>query len=159
MDKRWVGIIIILILGIGAMYLIVDSSPTVGKAVAVASEMTITIPDGFTLLKDTEQTIKLINKQNETINITIIGLGDNASKEFKATLNALEKSDDIEVQDKNATGNMIFYKNLTANKECSVTYFVKENRTIELQMTKYKNWENDWKFVVDTIQHNFKQNK
>ena len=159
MDKRWLGIIIILILGIGAMYFIVDSSPTVGKAVAVASEMTITIPDGFNLLKDTEQTIDMINSQNETINITIIGLGDNASNEYKATLKAFEKSDDIEVQDKNATGNMIFYKNLTADKECSVTYFVKENRTIELQMTKYENWENDWKFVVDTIQHNFKQNK
>ena len=34
MDKRWIGIIIILIIGLGCMYLIVDNSTSVGNAVS-----------------------------------------------------------------------------------------------------------------------------
>ena len=162
MDKRWLGIIIILILGIGAMYMIVESSTTVGKAVAVVSEMTVTIPDGFTTLKDTDKhTVYLVNDEKETINVTVKGLGDTTSKEYKSALKSLEENDDIEVQDKkeNDTIKIIYYKNLTSDKEYTQTYFVKDNRTIELKMTKYENWEEDWSFIIETIQHNFKQNK
>jgi uncharacterized protein YjaZ len=161
MDKRWLGIFFILIVGIACMYFIVEHSPTVGKAVTVVDEMTVTLPTGFNLLKNHENEVVLLDHQNHTANITILGLGDTSFKKFNSTVKSLEKDKDIEIQDKiqNSTGNIIFYKNLTNNKEYSITYFVKDNRTIELKMDKYDNWENDWKFIVDTVQHNFKQNK
>ena len=79
MDKRWLGIIIIFIAGIVCMYLIVDSSPTVGKAVTVVDEMTITLPSGFNILKETDKSVHLLDHQNNTANITIKGTGDNSS--------------------------------------------------------------------------------
>ena len=47
MDKRWIGIIIILIIGLGCMYIIVDNSNSVGNAVTVISDVTITLPPGY----------------------------------------------------------------------------------------------------------------
>ncbi|MBR4447317.1 hypothetical protein [Methanobrevibacter sp.] len=161
MDKRWFGILVILIAGIACMYLIVDSSTTVGKAVTVADEMTITLPSGFNLLKNKDNFVSLLDHQNHTANITIMGVGDKALKEFNSTLKSFEEDSDIEIKDtkQNSTANIIYYKNLTTDKKYTMTYFVKDNRTIELKMDKYKNWEDDWNFIVDTIQHNFKQNK
>lgn len=161
MDKRWLGIFIILIAGIACMALIVETSPTVGKAVTVADEMTITLPTGFNLLKNKDNFVSLLDHEDHTANITIMGLGDKALKKFNSTLKSFDEDDTIEVQDtqQNSTANIIFYKNLTNDKEYTVSYFVKDNRTIELKMDKYDDWENDWKFLVDTIQHNFKQNK
>ena len=161
MDKRWLGIIIILIAGIACMYFIVDSSPTVGKAVTVVDEMTITLPSGFNILKETGKSVHLLDHQNNTANVTIKGTGDNSSKLFKSTLKSLNSSGEVEIKDttQNDTANIIFYKNLTTDKEYSVSYFVKDNRTIELKMDKYDNWETDWTFLHDTIVHNFKQNK
>ncbi len=161
MDKRWLGIIIILIAGLACMYYIVDSSPTVGKAVTVVDEMTITLPSGFNILKETSKSVHLLDHQNNTANITIKGTGDNSSKLFKSTLKSLNSSGEVEIKDtkQNNTANIIFYKNLTNDKEYSVSYFVKDNRTIELKMDKYANWENDWNFLHDTIVHNFKQNQ
>ena len=161
MDKRWLGIIIILILGIGCMYLVVDSSPTVGKAVTVCKEMTITLPSGFNILKSTDKSVHLLDHQNHTVNITIIKMGDESKSKYQSELKSLNSSDEIEIQGKvsNKTGHMILYKNLTNDKEYSMTYFVKDNRTVSLHMDRYTNWENDWNFIIDTIQHNFKQNK
>lgn len=161
MDKRWLGIIIIFIAGIACMYLIVDSSPTVGKAVTVVDEMTITLPSGFNILKETDKSVHLLDHQNNTANITIKGTGDNSSKLFKSKLKSLNSSDDVEIQDTNNNGttNIIFYKNLTTDNEYSITYFVKDNRTIELKMDKYDHWKDDWNFIFDTVVHNFKQNK
>ena len=46
MDKRWILIIIIAIIGLSSMYLIVDESMTVGSAITTFSKTTITIPEG-----------------------------------------------------------------------------------------------------------------
>ena len=138
MDKRWFGILVILIAGIACMYMIVDSSPTVGKAVTVADEMTITLPSGFNLLKNKDNFVSLLDHQNHTANITIMGVGDKAEKEFNSTLKSFEEDSDIKIKDtkQNSTANIIYYKNLTTDKKYTMTYFVKDNRTIELKMDK-----------------------
>lgn len=161
MDKRWLGILIIVIAGLACMYLIVDSSNTVGKAVTVVDEMTVTLPSGFNILKSTDKSVHLLDHQNNTANITIKGLGDNSSEFFKNKLKSLKDSGEVNITDttENSTAKVIFYKNLTNDKEYSISYFVKDNRTIELKMDKYDNWKDDWDFIVSTVVHNFKQNK
>ena len=161
MDKRWFLILIIIIVGAVCMYFIVDSSPTVGKAVTVADEMTITLPTGFNLLKNDDKNVILIDHQNHTAHIRIIGLGNTTLKEYNAKLDSLKNDSEMEIQEhgKNGTGYIIFYKNITSNKEYSMTYFFKDNRTVSLKMGTYDNWQKDWKFIIDTIVHNFKQNK
>ncbi|MBP3790457.1 MAG: hypothetical protein ILA26_00300 [Methanobrevibacter sp.] len=161
MDKRWLGILIIVIAGLACMYLIVDSSNTVGKAVTVVDEMTVTLPSGFNILKSTDKSVHLLDHQNNTANITIKGLGDNSSEFFKNKLKSLKDSGEVNITDttENSTAKVIFYKNLTNDKEYSISYFVKDNHTIELKMDKYDNWKDDWDFIVSTVVHNFKQNK
>ena len=160
MDKRWIGIFIIFIVGLGCMYLIVDSSTTVGKAITVVNEMTVTLPDGFDIASKTDKTVNLINDNNKTANVTIICMGDKTVKEFNSALNSIEQNDGLKLENKEKTenGHIVYYKNITSNKEYSKTFFVKDNRTIELKMDKYKNWEKDQKFIIDTVTHNFKQN-
>lgn len=162
MDKRWLGIIIILIAGLACMYLIVETSSTVGKAVTVVKEMTITLPDGFDLKKNNDKNMVILtNKAKDNLTIKVLGLGNKSLDNFTATLKTLKGENDIEIQDtvKNSTGDIIFYKNTTEDKEYSITYFVKDNRTMELKMNKYQDWEKDWNFIIDTTVHNFKQNK
>lgn len=161
MDKKWLGIFVILIAGIACMYLVVDSSPTVGKAVTVADEMTITLPSGFNLLKNKDNFVSLLDHQNHTANITILGVGHKALEKLESRQKAFFDDEDLKIQDKknNGTAEIYHYKDLTTDKEYTMTYFKKDNRTIELKMDKYDNWEEDWSFLVDTIQHNFKQNK
>ena len=47
MDRRWIGILIILIVGLSAMYLIVDNSNTVGNAISVIGDVSVTLPPGY----------------------------------------------------------------------------------------------------------------
>ena len=159
MDKRWLGIVVILAAGLFCMYLIVDSSPTVGKSVTVVDEMTITLPSGFNILKDNDTSVALMNHDNKTANITIMGLGDKSMKKYNSALKSLDENGEIEVQKTNKTEKIIYFKNTTSDKEFSLTYFVKDNRTVELKMDKYKDWKDDWNFILETVQHNFKQNK
>ena len=160
MDKRWIGIFIIFIVGLGCMYLIVDSSTTVGKAITVVNEMTVTIPDGFDIASKTDKTVNLINDNNNTANVTIICMGDKTIQEFNSALNSIEQNEELELENKEKTKNehIVYYKNITSDKKYSKTFFVKENRTIELKMDKYTNWQKDQKFIIDTVTHNFKQN-
>lgn len=159
MDKKWLGILVILLVGIGCMYIIVEHSPTVGKAVTVVDEMTITLPSGFNILKEAKKSVDLMDHGNHTANVTIIGLGDTTTKRYDSALKSLEKNDEIKVQSKNETIKTIKYKNLTSDNEYSLTYFERDNRTVQLKMDIYDDWQNDWKFITETVQHNFKQNK
>ena len=70
MDKRWIGIIIILIAGLGCMYLIVDNSTSVGNAVNVINDVTITLPPGYINTEDGSNYCVLFKKEtNETMRI------------------------------------------------------------------------------------------
>ena len=67
MDRRWMGIFIIFLVGVLGLAMIVDTSDTVGQAVTVCNEMTVTIPDGFKLFLSNPTNTTLINNENETI--------------------------------------------------------------------------------------------
>ena len=64
MDKRWVLIIIIAVIGLGSMYMIIDNSMTVGSAITTFSKTTITIPDGFSVEDTGNNVLELYNKNN-----------------------------------------------------------------------------------------------
>ena len=83
MDKRWILIIIIAIIGLSSMYLIVDNSMTVGSAITTFSKTTITIPEGFSVEDTNNNLVTLYNKNNdERIEIYDFGKG-NTVKEIK----------------------------------------------------------------------------
>lgn len=64
MDKRWLIIIIIFIIGLGSMYYIVDNSNTVGSAITTFSKTTITIPEGFSVGDTSSDSVELYSKKS-----------------------------------------------------------------------------------------------
>ncbi len=83
MDKRWIGILIVLIAGLGCMYLIVSNSNSVGSAVSVINDVTITLPPGYITSEDTSHMCVLHNKQtNETIRIRCLDDGADYINEY-----------------------------------------------------------------------------
>ena len=62
MDKRWIGILIILIIGCCCMYFIVDSSTTVGNAMTVVNKTVVTLPNHFSIEESGRDYAKIVNK-------------------------------------------------------------------------------------------------
>lgn len=161
MDKRWLVIILIFIIGAGGLYYIVGSSDTVGKAVTVCDEMTITLPSGFNILHKNTANITLLNHQNETLFIKIIGMDTNSHDEYLNRLDLLKENSAIEIEktDDNNEYHSIYYENIDTGNKSVVCFFDKDNRTIEVKMHQYPGFEDDLNFTIETITHNFKQNK
>ena len=160
MDRRWMGIIIIFLVGALGIGMIVDTSDTVGQAVTVCNEMTVTIPDGFKLFLSNPTNTTLINNENETIFIKIST--DTSSKDQFNQRYLLLKSDEkihIDKVEHNGDVHNIHYTHLDKDVKVFGSYFEKDNRTIELRMNEFKDYDKNAKFIQDTIVHDFKQNK
>ena len=57
-------IIGILIVGISCMYVVVENSTTIGKAITTFSKTSITLPNGFSVGETDSKSAQLYNKQN-----------------------------------------------------------------------------------------------
>lgn len=167
MDKRWIGIIIILLAGLGGMYLIVDNSTSVGNAVTVISDVTITLPPGYVNTEDGIDYCTLLKQEtNETMHIKCLKDAKGYIEEYNASLNSLKKQGDI-IINKNFTNDtlgMIEYENQssTNNKLISKVYFEKCNHTFSILMKHYtddESKENAINFIIDNMKYDFKQGK
>ena len=77
MDKRWIYILIIAVIGITCLFFIAESSTTIGKATVKVGHYITTLPDSFNINKNGEEYAKLINrKTNERIFIKDLGKGN-----------------------------------------------------------------------------------
>ena len=166
MDRRWYGIIIILIIGLSAMYLIVDNSTSVGNAVAVVGDVSVTLPPTFktgaTHVKDTS----MYNSDDNIIFVTFIGKGNNALKYYKGNLSTMNNNPNINIldnEDKNNTG-IIHYENYKSkydNINETLVFFEKDNRTLSIKLLNFdnsKDQENVISFIKENIKLDYKQN-
>lgn len=166
MDKRWIGILIVLIAGLGCMYLIVSNSNSVGSAVSVINDVTITLPPGYITSEDTSHMCVLHNKQtNETIRIRCLDDGADYINEYNNRLKSLNGEDDIDIQKNftNKTLSMIKYENKssTDKKDITLVFFEKCKHTFSMQFEHFTNETNQEKmmnFIIDTMKYDFKQN-
>ena len=75
MNNKWLIIIFVLLIGLGSLYLIVESSNTVGSAIMGVSKYTVTLPDGFSNAKAGDETPTMVNgATKETIVFKDLGL-------------------------------------------------------------------------------------
>lgn len=168
MDKRWILILIILIVGGYCTYNIVDSSTTVGDAITVVNKSVITIPKDFSIADTDKNSVDLIdNKDNKKIHIEDIGKGDIALETFNREISLLSGSPNIHLL-KNSTlnaGNMTIYKSDLENytndlTNVSLAYIYSSGHTFAIKFEGYSN-ENelnkDLKFMVNTISPDYKQ--
>ncbi|WP_296800970.1 hypothetical protein [uncultured Methanobrevibacter sp.] len=168
MDKRWILIIIIAIIGLSSMYLIVDESMTVGSAITTFSKTTITIPEGFSVEDTSSNIVTLYNKNNnEKIEICDFGKG-NTVKEMQTNITAeiLQEEglnnvtnrtfnlDDTEI-------NQTILKN-GSNSKVVISYFYKYNHTYSIIMTGYKKLNTttqDLDCILYTLRPDYKQSQ
>ena len=74
MDKRWISILIIIILAICCGYLIVSSSNTVGNAIVDVNKSTVTIPHHFSVGSEEKDSI-VLNERSGTAKLFVKDLG------------------------------------------------------------------------------------
>lgn len=169
MDKRWIYILIILIVGVAAMAYIAETSTTVGSAIVSISTYTTTLPDGYNIqASEKDHAILIIRKTDEKIYIGELGKGNLTDKYFN------EK--DIELQnDYNVTGinytsetynNITFetikYEKLPDNSINKASFFMKFNHTFIVESTNYHDegkLDEGAHFVVDTLQRDYKKSQ
>jgi hypothetical protein len=166
MNIRWIGIILILIAGLSCMYVIVTHSNSVGSAVSVISDVTITLPEGYITSEDGSKYCVFFNKAtNETIRIKCFDENTTYTNEYNKELDSLSKQDDIIVGKhfKNENISRIDYQNQSTPEKLnrSVVYFDKCNHTFSLKFELFtdENRQNDaMNFIIDTMKFDFKQN-
>ena len=168
MDKRWILIIIIAIIGLSSMYLIVDESMTVGSAITTFSKTTITIPEGFSVEDTNNNLVTLYNKNNnEKIEIYDFGKG-NTIKEMQTNITSeiLEEEGlnnvtnrTINLEDTEISQTIL--KN-GSNSKVVISYFYKYNHTYSIIMTGYKKLNTttqDLDCILYTLRPDYKQSQ
>jgi|GEM_PF-1831140 len=167
MDKRWIGIIIVLLAGLGCMYLVVSNSTSVGNAVSVISDVAVTLPPGYITTDDGSRYCVFHNKKtNEVIRIICLEEVTNNNEEYNKKLKSLTQQDDIIIK-KNFTNknlSMIEYENQSSKdeKDNAIAYFDKCNHTFSMKLEHFTNEtskENAMNFIIEQIKFDFKQNK
>ncbi|MEE0943602.1 MULTISPECIES: hypothetical protein [unclassified Methanobrevibacter] len=167
MDKRWVLIIIIAVIGLGSMYMIIDNSMTVGSAITTFSKTTITIPDGFSVEDTGNNVLELYNKNNnEKIQIYDLGKGNTVKKmhsnytatlleeqDFKNTTNKTFEMDDVNITQTILTGE---------NDTIVVSSFYQYKHTYIIFMSGYDDLNTttqDLDCILYTLRPDYKQSQ
>lgn len=167
MDKRWIYIIIIAIIGIACLYLIVENTPELGSANVYIGKFTITLPNSFNIEKDGPGFNHLINRNtNEKIWVYDLGEGNLVKENLTYKLDKLGENDNITILEKtsiklkNGTFPAIYYEKLPNNKISYVTFIQKYNHTFSIESKDYPDndtLKSDLEFVIDTLKPDLKQ--
>ena len=154
MDKRWIGILLILIAGLVCMYYIVDNSTTVGNAISVINDVTIPVPQEMKISVSNRNDVTFLNENtNESIYINCVD--KNPEKAFDKYITSFENSN-------NSTVQIIDYKNVDSGQNTSFVLFKKVDHTFIMKMNKYSDLEKqdkDMNYIIDNLVHDYKQNK
>lgn len=165
MDKRWIIILLILIVGLGCMSYIVMTSTTVGHAVTIVDDLSVTLPHGFKIdHSETGQTTLLDDRTNEIIFIKHIREGNKALIEYLKEIKILKENENVEIlkNTSNKTIHTICYKDLNKDKDYTLYYLEKYNCTVLIKMENFKNPEDEQKsldYMLETIKPDYKQSR
>lgn len=170
MDKRWILILIILIVGCTCMYFVVDSSTTVGNAITVVNKSVVTLPNDFGIGDSEKNSVELIGKNSdERVHVEDLGKKDVALKAFKGNLSEFSHDPNFKVL-KNTTENIsnittykIYLQDYTTENVTNTTlaYMYSYNHTFLIKITgsNQNQIEKDLDFIVTTIQPDYKQSQ
>jgi penicillin-binding protein-related factor A (putative recombinase) len=120
------------------------------------------VPPGFSIADASATEAKLLNKDtNETILLKIID--KNPQKEFENAVKSFQNNNNAELKNlSNKTVQHIEFKDTDSGKTTSFVFFEKVNHSFMLKMDNFNNSaqkEKDMMHIINTITHDFKQNK
>ena len=171
MDKRWIFILITIIIAVCCGYFIANSSDSVGNAITDVNTFTVTVHPNFGIESSTVDTTTLIKRGGiEKVSIKDLGKKNIASKEYDKKIKSLSKNPDIEIKSNSSdtTGNYkiytIIYQN-NAKSELynqSVSYLYTYNHTFSLNLRGFSDvsYMNDViNFTAKTLQPDYKKSQ
>lgn len=172
MDKRWLGIVIILIVGCCCMYFVATSSDSVGLSITKVNKTIITLPSDFSI-EDTEKgSAKIINwNTHQSIYIKDLGKQDNAFDKFQEKLNELKSDRNIQINNNttmNISGKTTYVIDMTNSTSgnpdnLTIAYVYTCNHTFVLKLKNYKDnkdkLNHDLDFVVKNMKIDYKQSQ
>lgn len=169
MNKKWILILIIFIVGCSCLYCIIDSSTTVGNAITVVNKSVVTLPDDFTIGDDGKSSATLINENtDEKIYIEDLGKIDISKDCFENKLESLLYSYDTHIINhetlniNNITAHRIDIQNYTDYNNTTIVYTFTANHTFYITFDDYKDvneLNQDLNFIISAITPDFKQNQ
>ena len=141
------------------------TSTSVGNAVSVISDVTVTVPPGFITSEDKGSFSVFHNKQtNEVVRVRCLDDAKSYVDKYNSQLETLKGQDDIKITKKlkNDTLAMIEYENQssTDKKDITLVYFDKCEHTFSMQLehfTEDSRKEYVIDFIMDTMKYDFKQ--
>ena len=167
MDKRWILIIIILLVGISALYFSAIESNGVGNAVTTIQNVVVTVPAEDMIGRTTDTSLELVGRENnETMNITLIREKDVAFDLMQSDLKNIKKSNALNVendtQDFNGKiGYVIKYQEIKEDTTLNhtVAYVNKLNKAFIIDSYGYDDADKqvkDLTYIIDTLKLDFK---
>lgn len=166
MDKRWIYILIILIIGVICLFFIVESSTTVGTANVNLDTFTLTMPSDYNIEDSNGGYLEIYNKNTrEKLAIKDLGKKNNFSSEMGNKLSALEANENVTliknttITCKNITAQSIYYEKVqgTINR---ATYFNKYNHSFSIESYNFHDnstMEKNIIFLMDNLRPDYKQ--
>lgn len=167
MDKRWIYILIILIIGTAAMFYIVENSTTVGSATVAVGTYTATVPNDYNIFSSENDYVVVINRQtNEKIHLEDFGKGNSTEKNFEKQLSKIENDENVTDYNtttetyNNFTFKSITYEKLPNNTINKVSLFMEFNHTFMIKSMNFKDpntLESKSHFIIDSIKRDYKK--
>ena len=144
------------------MYLVVNDSNTVGNAVTVVKDISISVPPGFKIDSTTDNTANLLNeKSSECINIKCVD--KNPYKSFAKSVSSFESKNNAKPENlSNKSVEHVQFKDTGSGQFTSFLLFEKENHFLTVKLSNYTDasqLEKDMNYLIDNMVHDFKQNK
>lgn len=168
MDKRWIYIFIILIIGVACSYLIVESSNTVGNANVNLNKFTVSLPSSFNVDQHDSKELLIIDRNtHERILITLLGKKDSLHSDMVDSINKLKNSKNI-TNIKNTTfklGNKTYpsiYYEKNPDLVNRITYISKYDRIFSIKCYNFhdnKTINCHTQNIMDTITIDYKQSQ
>ena len=170
MDKRWIAILVIIVLAIICGYYVAQNSPTVGNANADVDKSSITLPYGFSVGSSEATSLELVDKNtNEKIYIEDLGKGDSAESSFKSDLKQVKKEKEFIDEVTHTTNNGItiyiaHYIDLNNEdlKNQSIAYYFTNGNTYHLKLSGFENTDSiDEKitFIAENTHPDYKKSQ
>lgn len=166
MDKRWIYILIILIIGLSALYMIASSSDAVGHATINVNTFIITLPDGFNIDSTDKTVATLINRDTcEELIIQDFGKGNSIEKVLSNnTQNNSNSENYVKIDNETITYHnitiQIVYMTSSDNTTNATAYFMKFKHTFTITANNFSNRDginNNIKYIISSLQRDYKQ--
>ena len=165
MDKRWIYIIIILIIGISALYAIASSSYTIGRATVDVNTFVITLPDSFHIDDTDKYYASLIDREtNEKLNVIDLDNADSIDDLIQEEYKDCKKDKSLKIENETTSYDNITIKTIYVISDDGVinssSYFMKFNHTFNIEASNFKDKdsiENNIKFIIESLAKDYKQ--